>query len=57
MITVNGDKKEWEPGLTVRKLLDREHFSFRMIAVWVNDSLVDKPFYASCSIPDGAVCR
>ena len=57
MITVNGDKKEWEEGLTVRRLLDREQFSFRLISVWVNDSLVDKPFYASCSIPDGAVVQ
>lgn len=54
MITVNGSQAEWEEGITVQKLLDREHFSFKMVAVWVNDSVVDKPFYKTYLVPDGA---
>jgi len=54
MITVNGKPSPWEEGLTVQKLLDRERYSFRMISVWINDSVVDKKDYETTLIPDGA---
>ena len=40
--------------MTVQKLLDRERYSFRMISVWINDSVVDKKDYETTLIPDGA---
>ncbi|MCE5201304.1 MAG: sulfur carrier protein ThiS [Synergistaceae bacterium] len=54
MITVNGNQAPWEEGLTVQKLLDREKFSFRMLSVWINDSVVEKKDFAVKLIPDGA---
>lgn len=42
MITVNGNRSEWEEGLTVEKLLARENYTFRMISVWINDHPVEK---------------
>jgi sulfur carrier protein len=54
MITVNGNTVEWEKNLTVQKLLDRENFTFKMLAVWINDSVVEKSEYSTKYIPDGA---
>lgn len=54
MLIVNGTEAPWEEGLTVEKLLKRENYTFKMIAVWVNDSVVDKREYPTCKIPDGA---
>lgn len=54
MITVNGDKRPWTKGLTVRELLERENYTFRLISVWVNDNVVENTQYDDCKIPDGA---
>lgn len=54
MITVNGNRSEWEEGLTVKKLLARENYTFKMISVWINDQPVEKKEYPSRLIPDGA---
>lgn len=54
MITVNGTDAPWEDGMTVDELLQREKFTFKMIAVWINDSVVDKREYPTRKIPDGA---
>jgi len=54
MITVNGNRSEWEEGLTVEKLLARENYTFRMISVWIDDRPVEKKEYSTKLIPDGA---
>lgn len=54
MITVNGNQAPWEEGLTVQMLLDREHFSFKMLAVWINDNVIEKSEFNSRLVPDGA---
>ncbi|NLD05440.1 MAG: sulfur carrier protein ThiS [Synergistaceae bacterium] len=54
MITVNGNQSEWEEGLTVKELLARENYTFRMISVWINDQPVEKKEYPTRLIPDGA---
>ena len=54
MITVNGNQSEWEEGLTVKELLKRENYTFRMISVWINDWPVEKKDYPSRLVPDGA---
>lgn len=54
MITVNGTPKEWHEGMTVRELMERENFTFRMLSVWINDCAVEKAAYATKKIPDGA---
>ena len=54
MITVNGNQSEWEEGLTVKELLKKENYTFRMISVWINDQPVEKKDYPSRLVPDGA---
>lgn len=54
MITVNGEKSPWREGLTVQQLLDEKNFTFKMLAVWVDDNVVDKSRYSEAKISDGA---
>ena len=54
MITVNGEKSPWREGLTVQQLLDEKNFTFKMLAVWVDDNVVDKSRYSEAKIRDGA---
>ena len=57
MITVNGTESQWEENLTVSALLARERFTFKMLAVWIYDSVVDKSDYDTKLVPDGAVVQ
>ena len=57
MITVNGTESQWEENLTVSALFARERFTFKMLAVWINDSVVDKSDYDTKLVPDGAVVQ
>ncbi|MEG1602535.1 MAG: sulfur carrier protein ThiS [Cloacibacillus sp.] len=54
MITVNGDSSPWKEGLTVQRLLDDHNFKFKMLAVWINDNVVEKERYGETPVPDGA---
>ena len=54
MRTVNGEQSPWREGLTVQQLLDEKNFTFKMLAVWVDDSVVDKSRYSEAKIRDGA---
>ncbi|MDL2298970.1 sulfur carrier protein ThiS [Synergistaceae bacterium OttesenSCG-928-D05] len=57
MITLNGSPSEWSEGMTVQDLLDREHFTFKMLSVWINDSAVEKKAFATKKIPDNAIVQ
>ena len=54
MITVNGNRSEWEEGLTVEKLLARENYTFRMISVLINEHPVEKKEYPTLLIHNEA---
>jgi len=54
MITVNGDKMEWVPGMTVRDVLQARNYVFRMLVVQVNGELVKRGTYDTAVVPDGA---
>ena len=54
MITVNGNKIDWTPGMTVRDVLIVMNYTFRMLVVKVNGQLVKKADYDSSSVPDEA---
>jgi thiamine biosynthesis protein ThiS len=45
---------EWEAGMTVSQLLDRLKFSFPLIIVSVNGTLVPQEEYATWQVPDEA---
>lgn len=53
-IRVNQEEMEWEPNLTVQDVLVRRKYTFPMIVVKVNDSVVSKEAYDSFLVPEGA---
>jgi thiamine biosynthesis protein ThiS len=58
MIRVN-DKTDvsWQPGLTVRHLLQALRFTHRHIVVSVDGAIVPRPEYDTYLVPDGADVR
>jgi sulfur carrier protein len=54
MIRVNEEEMEWEAGMTVQDVLERRKYTFPMIVVKVDDTVVRKDAFASFQVPDGA---
>ena len=55
MITVNNrDKLDWRDGMTVRDVLTAMNYTYKLITVTVNGTLVPKEQYDTYRIPDGA---
>jgi thiamine biosynthesis protein ThiS len=53
VIKVNTDDHPWQPGMTVRNLLDEKVFTFRHIIVRVNSEYVPEEDYENYVIQDG----
>ena len=53
MIKVNTEDYPWQPGMTVRSLLDERLFTFRHIIVRVNGEFVPEDEYEKQLIQDG----
>jgi sulfur carrier protein len=53
-ITVNGNQIDWEEGLTISRLLVKMNYTFRMLVIKMNGTLVKKNQYETTSVPDGA---
>ena len=52
MITVNGNKMEWQSGLTVEEVLKNIQYNPPIIVVKVNGKPVLKKEYSTYKIPD-----
>jgi thiamine biosynthesis protein ThiS len=57
MIQVNGDPLAWTDGMTVRDVLTLKRYTFPMLVITVNDSVVERRAYDTTVIPDGANVR
>lgn len=53
-ITVNDNIIDWEAGLTVRGVLKKMNYSFRMLVIKVNGKLIKKDEYDTALVPEGA---
>ncbi|MBM4403606.1 MAG: sulfur carrier protein ThiS [Candidatus Cloacimonetes bacterium] len=53
-IIVNGNTMDWEDGITVRTLLGKMNYSFPMLIVKINGTLIRKEEYDLTLIPVGA---
>ncbi len=53
-IIVNGNPLDWEEGMTVRRLLQIKRYSFGMLVIRINGTLVKKADYDSTLVPPGA---
>jgi sulfur carrier protein len=54
MILVNGDPLDWKDGMTVRDVLTLKRFTFPMLVITVNDSVINRRDYDAALIPEGA---
>ena len=53
-IIVNENRIDWEKGLTIDGILKKMNYTFRMLVVSVNGTLVKKDNYKTCEVPEGA---
>jgi len=53
-ITVNGNIIDWQDGYTVRSVLKKMNYTFKMLIVKVNGELVKKDQYDRFAIPQDA---
>ncbi len=53
-ITVNGHLIDWEKNLTVRMVLKKMNYVFKMLVIKVNGTLVKKEDYDTFIIPKNA---
>ena len=53
-ITVNGNIVEWNDGMTVRDVLTVMNYTFRMLVIKVDGSVVKKDKWDTFTVPDGA---
>ena len=54
MLRVNDTPLEYDQGMTVRDILKKRNYIWRMIAVYVNGELVPRKTYDTRQVPDGA---
>ncbi len=54
MITVNGERMDWHPGMTVAEILKIRNYIFRMLVIQVNGELVKRGTYDKAVVPDDA---
>lgn len=53
-ITVNGNTVEWNEGMTVRDVLTVMNYTFRMLVIKVNGTVVKKENWDTHVVPEGA---
>jgi thiamine biosynthesis protein ThiS len=53
-ITVNGHEIDWNDNMTVRNVLDRMKYSFRMLVIKVNGTIVKREDWETFPVPEGA---
>ncbi len=51
---MNGEKKEWQPGLTVEEILNNLDYDFPIVLVKINGKPILKKQYGSFEVPDNA---
>ena len=50
-IIVNGTQTPWEEGMTVTRLLEIKRYTFRLLVVKINGTLVKRADYSTTIIP------
>lgn len=53
-ITVNGHEIDWNDKMTVRNVLDIMKYSFRMLVIKVNGTIVKREDWETFPVPEGA---
>jgi sulfur carrier protein len=54
MLIVNDEPLEYDAGMTVADILKKRNYIWRMLAVFVNGTFVQRGTYDTTPVPDGA---
>jgi thiamine biosynthesis protein ThiS len=55
MLTINNrDKLDWHAGMTVQDVLDAMGYTYVLMTVTVNGTLIPRDDWAACQVPDDA---
>lgn len=54
MITVNGSMHPWHEGMTVQDVLEEKRFTFPLLVVRIDGTLVPRGTYSGTAVADGA---
>jgi sulfur carrier protein len=57
MLQVNDEPLEYEPGMTVARILEKRNYLWRLLAVFVNGDFVPRGTYDKAPVPDGATVK
>ena len=53
-VTVNREPMEWYTGMTVRDILRERRYTFKMLVIKVNGTLIKKDQWDTAAVPQGA---
>ena len=53
-IIVNNEPLDWQSGMTIRDVLNKKNYTFKMLVIKVNGELVKKNQYDHFLVPKGA---
>ena len=53
-INVNSEPMDWQQGMTIRDILSKRNYTFKMLVVKVNGKLVKRDQYDQFEVPEGA---
>lgn len=53
-INVNSEPMDWQLGMTIRDILSKRNYTFKMLVIKVNGELVKKTQYDDFLVPKGA---
>jgi sulfur carrier protein len=53
-IIVNGNEIDWEENMTINVVLKRMNYTFRMLVIKIDGTLVKRADYDTTTVPDGA---
>jgi sulfur carrier protein len=53
-ITVNGHQIDWQEDMTVRDVLTRMNYTFRMLVIKIDGKVVKKEDWETAKVPPGA---
>jgi sulfur carrier protein len=53
-IIVNGEEFPWEAGLTVTQVIEMKRYTFKLLVVKIDDTVIPKADWPTTIIPSGA---
>jgi len=56
-ILVNSEPFPWEEGLTVTRVIERKHYTFKLLVAKIDEQVIPKAEWPTTVIPEGAAVQ